>query len=44
MNLVAERNALAHSSQLSDEVQFAGSDVRIKLYNTGVGCRRPTVF
>ena len=33
MNLVAERNKLAHSSRLSNEVEFTASDVRIKFYN-----------
>ena len=33
VNLVAERNALAHSSRLADEAQFTASDVRAKFYN-----------
>ena len=33
MNLVAERNKLAHSSQIGDEAQFTASDVRTMFYN-----------
>ncbi len=33
MALVAERNALAHSSQIADEAQFSPKEVRIKFYN-----------
>ena len=33
MELVAERNSLAHNSRISDEAQFTPSQVRTKFYN-----------
>ena len=33
VNLVAQRNVLAHSSRLADEAQFTAADVRTKFYN-----------